>query len=234
MTIRRSIAAVIAVAVVPAALGAQAPALTFPEGSAARFESGSVIRVPRTRVISQVEVQLAGDDASGQPTLVLDDALLRAQRFVQSGHLILAAESREPRGVFPRDEHRLVSARIELVTKQLAEWRILRWKDDTPYTEASRATVAGSAPEVLIDEPKGGAFVHRAMPPRLAIKGRIVGPGDFALHIAGRDASGSTGADGTFAADVDWTPGVREIEVAVSNRRTGASRQVLLPIATVR
>src|SRR5690349_11713983 len=93
----------IAVALGQSAARPQTPALVLPEVSAARFESGAVIRVPPARVISQIEVRLDPDGGSGgRSTLMLDDDHLRAERFTETGRLILAADTREPRGLFVR------------------------------------------------------------------------------------------------------------------------------------
>jgi hypothetical protein len=235
--IRASLIVAVALAAAQAAPKPQVATLSLADGAPARFESGSVIRVPRTRIISRLDVFLPGVKTSSQPSLMLDAAYLRAQRVVQDGQLMLAADTREPRGIFVSDEHRLSVTQIKVVAEQLADWRILRWKDETPYIEASKATLEGVAPDVVIDEPKGGAFLLLTSPARVTIKGRITGQGDFAVRVAGRDVMATADAESAtsvFTAQIDAPPDAREIEIAVLNRQTGASRQLLLPIATVR
>lgn len=235
--IRASLIVAVALAAAQAEPKPQVAALAFADGAPARFESGSVIRVPRTRIIARLDVFLPGVKTSSPPSLMLDAAYLRAQRVVQDGQLILAVDTREPRGIFIGDEHRLSVTQLKVVAEQLADWRILRWKDETPYVEASRATPEGVAPDVEINEPKGGAFLLQTLPSRVTIKGRVVGQGDFSVRIAGRDVPATADAESAacvFTAQVDAPADAREIEIAVLNRQTGASRQLLLPIATVR
>ena len=149
--------------------------------------------------------------------------------------MILVARTREAAGFLQLEEQRLQMVRLAATTEKLAEWTILRWKNDSAFLEAARSAPGGRAPDVRIDEPAGGAFTFRRRPATVRIKGTILTPGPVAITVAGVDVEpAEAGRESIFQVEAPLLDGVTEIEVAVRHATTGALRQIVLPVVTAR
>jgi hypothetical protein len=231
----RLFAAVVTLAGLQATAFAQAPALTLPGVSVARFEPGSVIRLPRTATATTVEVAFPGGGEGGRVDLHVDDRRLQTRALNQNGTMILVARTPEAAGFLLQDEQRLQMVRLAVTTETLAEWTILRWTNETGFIEAARSAPGGRAPDVRLDEPKGGAFVFRRRPATLTIKGAVLTPGPVVINVAGTAVEPvPSGRESTFQVDVPLPADLNEIEVAVRHATSGALRQIVLPVVTAR
>lgn len=214
---------------------AQEASLTLPGVSGASFESGSVVRLPRRARSVVVEVRLPAAQRAARVDLHVGDNRLTTRNFVDGGSLLLVAQTTDPSGFFHLDEQRLETVSMAVTSAKVAEWTILRWKDQTGYLEASKATAGGRAPDVRIDEPRGGAFVFGTRPPSVMVRGSVSTAGDLRLRVGGTEVETVPGdREATFAVEVPVSADLNGIEVFAQNTRTGAIRQLVLPITAVR
>ncbi len=204
--------------------------IQFPELGDVWLPSGSVIRVP-TDPIRGFMVKLRAPDsrefAVEQLEMSLDGNYIRFARLTgQDGHF-LKADTREPRGLFADQPHK-VTVDAEGRIKLKGWWTITHW--DRPYLESVAAGREGAPVEVTVAKPVGG-LVQRIGLTKVRVAGKIDGSSGVRLTIDGLVTSRLPGRPGfEFDTEVPVGAGAKPIVLRAVDG-AGAETVLILPVA---
>jgi len=221
--------------------GAQ-PDVQFEGVSAARFEAGSVIRVPKPPPavkVAAVRVPDTSGQLKGTLRLELCERAPPATLARTADTEMLRATTGEPLGFFGEED----TCKLKVTTTRrdvkfsVPEWTIVTWPQ--AYILVTVGASGVPAPSIRIDEPAGGAFNFPVKPKSTLVKGAVLDQGDFTevvkcggyrVFVAGQETERDVTRGGwAFASEVDLGPGVTEVEVLVKDPR-GSTTRALLPV----
>ena len=200
--------------------------------SEAWLPGGSVIQVPAGSSCRQLQVKLDRTWSSRSRVdaleLYIDGVYPRFSRLSGEDGFVLNAQTREPLGLIPKDEHR-IEASIEGGSAVRTEWTIDRWKRE--YIEAKTAGAGGSAIDISLEQPIGGVVVGGRGESKVRLRGELRGGGmDAKLKVNGEAIRRLPAAAGYhFDQEVPVAAGAREL-ILTADDQSGDQTVLALPI----
>ncbi len=192
--------------------------------------AGSVIQVPARSSCKELRVKFA-KSSSIQPRvdalqLSIDDRYPRFSRLSGEDAFILLAQTREPLGLFPKDEHRL-SASLETGSAVRSEWTIDHW--ERPYIQAQVIGSAGGGIDISLDQPIGGLVVGKAGS-ITRLRGKLQGGVDAKIEVNGEAIRRLPNAPGYQFDQQVPLPAVAHELVLTALDQSGSLTILILPV----
>jgi hypothetical protein len=199
--------------------------------SEAWMPGGAVIQVPSGSSCRQLEVKLDKTWSSRARVdalaLQIDGAYPRFSRLSAQDGFILNAQTREPLGLIPKNEHH-IEASLELGSPVRAEWTIERWKNE--YIQAQAVGVGGTAIDISLEQPLGGVVMSRGES-KVRLRGELRGGGlDAKLKVNGETVHRLAQSAGYhFDQEILVTAGAHEV-ILLAADQLGDQTIVVLPV----
>jgi len=181
----------------------------------------------------QLQVKLEKPLASGLRVdaiqLSIDDRYPRFSRLTGDEGFILLAQTREPLGLIPKEEHH-IAASLEGSDAMHTDWRIERWKCE--YIQAQAVGEGGGSPiDIALEAPLGGVVVAGRSDSRVRLRGELRGGGiDAKLKVNGEAIRRLASQAGYhFDQEISVPAGTREVVLTASDQ-AGDQTVLALPV----
>jgi hypothetical protein len=200
--------------------------------SEAWFPGSSVIQVPAGSSCRQLQVKLdkisSGRSRVDALELYIDGVYPRFSRLSGEDGFVLNAQTREPLGLIPKEEHR-IEASVEGGSAVRTEWTIDRWQRE--YIEAKTVGAGGSAIDISLELPIGGVVVGGRSESKVRLRGEVRGGGiDSKLKVNGEIIRRLPAAAGyQFDQEVPVAAGAHEL-LLTADDQAGDQTILALPI----
>ena len=201
--------------------------------SAAWLPGGAVVQVPAGSNCQKLQVKLEKAFAGGLRVdalqLAIDDRYPRFSRLTGDEGFILLAQTREPLGLIPKEEHH-IAASLEGSDAMHTDWRIERWKRE--YVQAQAVGAEGGSPiDISLEQPLGGVVVGGRSDSKVRLRGELRGGGlDAKLKVNGETIHRRADQAGYhFDQEIPVPAGAREV-VLVASDQAGDQTVLALPV----